>query len=177
LSLHLNIHFGFPASTRTHAEPNCNHQICTTLSVVCRPPPPPITTPPPDLRFHRRRAASHAPASARRSLAPAANSSPITPPARPARPQFAPSRRQPQIAVAPRPTSVRPRLRSPPPQTARRNPARTPRTHAIRAIPLPTANRRRAAPDLRSPFARPRRKQLADNPANSSPIYPSEKRI
>jgi hypothetical protein len=38
--------------------------ICTTLRAVCRPPPPPITTQLPDLRFHRRRAAPHAPASA-----------------------------------------------------------------------------------------------------------------
>ncbi|PWZ55785.1 hypothetical protein Zm00014a_013254 [Zea mays] len=45
--------------------------ICTTLRAVCRPPPPPITTAPSDLRFYRRRAAPHAPASARPSLAPA----------------------------------------------------------------------------------------------------------
>jgi hypothetical protein len=109
------------------------HEICTTLSVVCRPPPPPITTPPP---------------------------APIPPPTA--------NRRR-----------AAPDLRSPPPPLApAANSSPKPRPHA-RDSRHPAANRksppRRA--DLRSPFARPRRKQLANNPANSSPIYPSEKRI
>jgi hypothetical protein len=99
------------------------HEICTTLSVVCRPPPPPLNTPPPpppppppphpaaNRKSPSRRARPpFAPASAR----PRRKQLAETPPART---RFAPSRRQPQIAAAPRRPPLA--LRSPPPQTAR----------------------------------------------------------
>jgi hypothetical protein len=100
------------------------HEICTTLSVVCRPPPPPITTPPPapipPPTANRRRAAPDL-RSPPPPLAPAANSSPKPRPHAPHAPHARDSRHPAANRKSP-PRRARPplALRSPPPQTARR---------------------------------------------------------
>jgi hypothetical protein len=106
--------------------------ICTTLSVVCRPPPPPITTQPPDLRFHRRRAAPHAPASARpRRKQLTENHATVRPPF------SSPSRR-----------AARPRLRSPFARPAANSSPKTPPARSRFALSRlhPTANHKRVTP-------------------------------